>query len=1121
MDVVITYVNCNENFIQEYEKYVQKELEVERYRSYDTLDLQIKLIRKYLSFVKNIFVVVSNKEQVEGIDTSDAIIITHEDIMPSKYLPCFNSCTIEMFFHKIPNLSEEFIYFNDDVFPIDYLKPTDFFIYHKPLYNPKTYTLEKDNDKLYLFNLNNSTVLAAKILRKESDYKDKYIKYAHSTIPLLKSSYELTWQFERNQILSSLTRTRHRKNYNTTLFNNYNYLLDKFIHKDIRSTYLNLASGLDKIIDTILYKPTPIVCINDVGEYSFEFDTFKKELRKAFEMNLLDTQPKKEIVKKEEPKNEESKKQNSIVQTIKNISNSLFNKEIKETKEEIKKGIKEEIKEEIKEIYKEEISITDKIVVSFTSWKKRINYCKACVENLFKQSVKPDLIYLNLSVEEFPNKENDLPKDLVELSNTEESFIINWVDGKNTKTMKKIFPILQYLNDEDIIINIDDDMLIPQDLIKSRLEDFNKYGRNFAISSNFRGDWCFCKIPNGEKIWTCACASLMQKKMLNNFDAILTKKIIETYTDDCVYSILAYINGYKFERCSDYARQTGTEHRIFEEADLQDSALRNSNGYKLNSEVVEIFEKDFFRKYHIHLCNAFNYFRKKIIVSLTSYPKRTNNIEIVKCIESIINQTLKPDKIILYLTSSQYPNKLKDIPQYLLNFYKSKSIDIQFRNDIIKPHTKWFYAFQEYPNDLVITVDDDIIYPNDLFESLYDEWKNNQNCIIASRCHIMTYANGRASKYKKFIQYKTLNHSYKLYNENLFLTGVGGVLYNVSLFNKEKIFNIDLIKNTYLTVDDVYLNKIIKEQQIPIICINKYNDYAVGDTVLQGLNETGLWVDNLKNVNDIAIYESKFKENNPINICYITDDNYIPLTIFSIETLISKISNNYQYNIFILHTGKPVNIKFTKKNLHIINIKVDLEHILPENIIENRNDVIKHVTTTALIKFAIPSIFQNLSKILYIDGDIVINDDISKIFNDNIDEYSIGAVADDIEFESYELWDKCFRNMHNTSIYFKIHDKCIKENGFYFNSGVILFNLKKLRKTNITEQLIEYKSTHKTTFVDQDTFNLVLGNNTKKLSKFYNYFFRYGDLKNKDIVAIHVAEKLDVEKKLNLMKSLL
>ena len=68
---------------------------------------------------------------------------------------------------------------------------------------------------------------------------------------------------------------------------------------------------------------------------------------------------------------------------------------------------------------------------------------------------------------------------------------------------------------------------------------------------------------------------------------------------------------------------------------------------------------------------------------------------------------------------------------------------------------------------------------------------------------------------------------------------------------------------------------------------------------------------------------------------------------------------------------------------------------------------------------------------------------------------------------------------------------------------------------------MEYKKTHKTTFVDQDTFNLILGNNTKKLSKYYNYFLRYNDLQNENIVVVHVAEKLNVEKKLKLMKTIL
>lgn len=1068
MDVVITYVDINDKFRQDFSKYVKQDLNEKRFRSYGVLDLQIKMIRKYMSYINNIFVIVSDESQVpENLDLNSCKIIYHKDIIPEKYLPCFNSCAIEMFIYRIPGLDEKFIYFNDDIFVINYINEEYFFKDNKPCLQFEIKDYSYNETEIYKTNLFNSTKEISKLLRFEKKFDDKYIKMVHSCRPFLKSTCEKVFNKLNFKLISSLTRTRHSKNFNATIFNDYDYMSLNYVNQYPNYTYIESCGKIDQIIDAVNKKETPIICINDNDDY-IDFDEFKENLNKLFIFNLLDKKYERLIIKK-------------------NVYNTN----------------------------------TDKIIVTFTSWAKRITYCKKCVENLFKQTIKPDIIYLNLSVKEFPNKELNLPKDLVELSIKEPSFIINWVEGENTKTMKKVFPILKYLNDDDIIINIDDDMLIPPDLIKSRLTDFNNYNRKYAVSSNFRGDWCYCKIPNGEKIWTCACASLMQKKMLNNYDSILTKKIIETYTDDCVYSILAYINGYKFNKCSDYARQTGTEHRIFEEEELQESALRNSNGYKINSEVVEIFEKEFFKKYHIHLNNAFNYFRKKIIVSLTSYPQRTNNPEIIRCLNSLINQTLQPDKIILYLSIEQYPNQLNDIPKYLMDLYNDKKIDIQFRGDDIKSHKKWFYSFLEYSNDLVVTFDDDIIYPEDLIESLYNEWKDNKNCIIASRCHIITYANGKINEYKNFIQYKNLNHGYKLYNENLFITTGGGTLYNVSLFNKESIFNLDLIKKDFMTVDDVYLNKIIKDQNIPILCINKYHDYAIGDTVIQSLNNDGLWVNNLKNTNDIAISKVNFKESKTINICYITDDNYIPLTIFSIETLISKVSNKYLYNIYILHTGNPINFKFSKKNIHIINIKIDIKNIIPKDILDNRKDVIKHVTSTALIKFAIPNIFQNLNKILYIDGDIVIKDDIAKIYNSNINGYYLGVVADDIDFTSYELWDKSFRNMHNTSLYFKIHDKCIKEHGFYFNSGILLFNLKRLKGTNVTRNLLRYKEKNKTTFVDQDTFNLVLGKESKLLSKYYNYYYRYGNLNDENIVVIHVAEKLNVENKLKLMKSLI
>ena len=85
-----------------------------------------------------------------------------------------------------------------------------------------------------------------------------------------------------------------------------------------------------------------------------------------------------------------------------------------------------------------------------TSWTKRINNVKPVVENFMRGTLQPDRLYLSLSVEEFSNRESDLPKDLVEYFNTNEKLILNWVEGVNTKTMKKVFPVLQDIEELEI-----------------------------------------------------------------------------------------------------------------------------------------------------------------------------------------------------------------------------------------------------------------------------------------------------------------------------------------------------------------------------------------------------------------------------------------------------------------------------------------------------------------------------------------------------------------------------------------------------------------------------------------------------------------------------------------------
>jgi hypothetical protein len=184
------------------------------------------------------------------------------------------------------------------------------------------------------------------------------------------------------------------------------------------------------------------------------------------------------------------------------------------------------------------------IVVSITSWVKRIGYVKKVIESIMDNSINPDRVYLNLSKIEFGDIE--LPKDLVTYFESDERLIINWVDGENTKTMKKVFPILQYLDDEDIIITADDDILFPKDLIESRIRDFNNFGGKYSITSNK------CAIGVFNNMNVASAISLYTKKMLKHWDEYVNSDIIKTYNDDRTYAYILCLSGFLNKPCSKY-----------------------------------------------------------------------------------------------------------------------------------------------------------------------------------------------------------------------------------------------------------------------------------------------------------------------------------------------------------------------------------------------------------------------------------------------------------------------------------------------------------------------------------------------------------------------------------------
>jgi len=220
----------------------------------------------------------------------------------------------------------------------------------------------------------------------------------------------------------------------------------------------------------------------------------------------------------------------------------------------------------------------------------------------------------------------------------------------------------------------------------------------------------------------------------------------------------------------------------------------------LSEKIINLLMPLYYRLTQIFHSSGVNQQEKreqKIVVSLTSFPARINTVWLT--IESLMRQTLKPDVIILWLGEDQFTG-IDSLPKSLKKQQK-RGLTIEFCEDI-KPHKKYYYAFQKYRNDLIITVDDDIFYPNWIIEGLLILHKKFPNCICCNIAHLITFnEDGEPNSYDDWLNNpKQINGPTKA----LLPTGVGGILYPPNSIDDE-VFNKESIKNFCLFADDIWL----------------------------------------------------------------------------------------------------------------------------------------------------------------------------------------------------------------------------------------------------------------------------------------------------------------------------
>lgn len=134
---------------------------------------------------------------------------------------------------------------------------------------------------------------------------------------------------------------------------------------------------------------------------------------------------------------------------------------------------------------------------------------------------------------------------------------------------------------------------------------------------------------------------------------------------------------------------------------------------------------------------------QKLIVSLTSYPERMYDIHY--CLYSLLTQSIKPDKLILWLSEEEFPNKEKDIPKKVLQFL-NYGLEIKWCNNT-KSYKKLIPALKEFPNDVIVTADDDIFYPENWLEKLYNAYLDDPNYIYCHNAHKITFEGKNIKSY--------------------------------------------------------------------------------------------------------------------------------------------------------------------------------------------------------------------------------------------------------------------------------------------------------------------------------------------------------------------------------------
>lgn len=318
IDFVLPWVDGNDRQwkerFQQYSSETNGDKREIRFRSWDLLHYWFRGVEQFAPWVGDIYFITSGElPSWLNIEHPKLKWLKHEDYIPNDYLPTFCANTIELNLHRIQNLSDKFIYFNDDCFLTKSVKPSRFFQNNLPC-DLGVMTAKPASGGVIHLAINDLEVIEAhfnkhKVMNKHLckwfnfKYGTKILNNIllypwtefsgfidpHMPNAFLKETFNKVWEAEPN-VLDATCKTKFRTNndVNQWLIRYWQLAEGKFTPYNIKKRSLCLDINdqtIEKICNTIETHSYEMICINDSGEIS-DFELMKTMIQNSFEKIL-------------------------------------------------------------------------------------------------------------------------------------------------------------------------------------------------------------------------------------------------------------------------------------------------------------------------------------------------------------------------------------------------------------------------------------------------------------------------------------------------------------------------------------------------------------------------------------------------------------------------------------------------------------------------------------------------------------------------------------------------------------------------------------------------------------------------------------------------------------------